>query len=199
MSRLHGLSLELSEREVPLALSGSFREHREPVSPRNSSFGSAPPLFWEHCSFAGAFADGNADSGGRYLHVNCHRGDAAEIRRLDKHWRSKGVNNHGYREAFPDTSPCAICDEWGWRMTTHRLFPNRRPGHRLWVQESFNPSRKAGEKPRYGADDKEKARIYFHASSMPKRMSRITLEIASVGVEQTGDSWGWVFGLRAVE
>lgn len=90
-----------------------------PVLPANSVFGSAPDEYWRHANFRVAHVDGGEHA---YLHVPCHRGDEAELTRLDAHWRARGKLS-GYRETYPDRGPCEACDFQGWRMTSHRLRP----------------------------------------------------------------------------
>lgn len=140
-------ALTLTGLEVCAVLAGKKTHHRVLLTPRNSSFGSAPRLFWEHANFDQAWVDGQPSSG-QYLHVPCHRGDSEELDRLDVVWAAKGVADHGYRRQYPDCGPCEECDSMGWRMTAHRLWPNVIPGDRLWVKEGwrwFGRERSTGE------------------------------------------------------
>ena len=108
-------------------LDGRKRMTRRIVSPRNCEFGSIPAgkltkLFWDHADWSKANPDrgfpdpraGGAYTSG-YLHVPSHDAD-------------EGV----------DSVDCAVCQEWGWAGTSHRLYPRLRPGDLLWVKHAVS-------------------------------------------------------------
>ena len=183
---------------VRAILAGAKSQTRRVVAPSNAVFGSAPRSFWKHASFDQAWVDGLPE-GGQYLHVPCHRGDAAELERLDVLWGARG-QRHGYRETFPDRSPCDECRRIGWTMTIHQLWPRVEVGMRLWVRESWmKPAPPADDEVIYRADltdeDLREERSLRRDASlpmqpwkpsihMPRWASRLTLEITSVRVER---------------
>jgi hypothetical protein len=152
----HGLTLTAPEVRAFLRSESPKTVLRRPMTWRNSMFGSAPRLFWDHASFKRAWVDGKG-SNEQYLHVPCHRGDAEYLSTLDAHWKEKG-QEHGYREAFPDCSPCEVCDYQGWPMTSHRLYSRVQPGTRIWGRERINANyqgsgswrQRTGEASTYG-------------------------------------------------
>ena len=88
----------------------------EPVTPKNSAFGSAPIRYWRHGNFARAFVDGfpedwrpNEDSSKRHPD--------------DYRWQYLKVPCHGKR--------CSQCNAMGWDGTTHRLYYRGRRGKTL--------------------------------------------------------------------
>lgn len=137
-------SVIMRAEEVRLLLAGKAVAQLYGIGPGTTTFGSAPRLFWQHANFSTAWVDGHpsegrtifAASGGQYLHVPCHRGDATELQRLDRRWKAKG-QAHGYHKSYPDCGPCAVCDRWGWRMTSHRLYCRWTPGDVCRVRETF--------------------------------------------------------------
>ena len=189
-----------SAQMVRAILGGSKTQTRRVVNPHTSHFGSAHHDFWHHAAMERAWADGFGPAPS-YLHVPCHRGDSAELDRLDKHWAEQG-KEHGYRAFYPDCGPCEVCDEWGWRMTSHRLHCRFNVGDRLWVRETLR--RDALDKLSY-ASDMTRARWsdrYISASGlvewdaanhkrrsipsihMPRWASRLTLEVTDVRVQR---------------
>lgn len=159
---------------------------RRLINSRSAYFGSANNAFWNHCAMDRAWVDGKGSTE-EYLHVPCHRGDEAALLRLDTMWGDRGQPN-GYRDQYPDCGPCETCDAQGWRMTCHRLWARIRPGHRIWVKETFQEN----EPPSgwiYRADD-----VAGHIESgwrppifMPRHASRLTLEVLSVKAQRLQD------------
>lgn len=185
---------------------------RRLITPHSAYFSSAPKLFWKHAGLEHAWVDGKG-SAEEYLHVPCHRGDWAELDRLDKHWAGKG-QEHGYRESFQDCGTCEICDHWGWRMTSHRLWPRVKPGDKIWCKEVWRPSIShhcamdgcdcadvniayaADGVSRFYSDDKipEEWLIPKTAAKgdvsplfLPRWASRLTLDVLSVRAERLQD------------
>ena len=180
----HGLTLTAPEVRAFLRSESPKTVLRRPMTWRNSEFGSAPRLFWEHAAFERAWVDGKG-SPEEYLHVPCHRGDEAELVRLDKVWGDRGQPN-GYREHYPDCSPCEVCDYQGWPMTSHRLWCRVQPGHKIWGREAFQENEPGWI---YQADD-----IAGHIDSgwlssarMPRSASRFLFDVLSVKAERLKD------------
>lgn len=87
-----------------------------PVLPANAVFGSTQEEFWHHGRLDLARPDGQGESHPEqraYLHVPCHRGDEAELLRIDALWSAKGVVDHGYNEQYPDRGPSATTGAGG--------------------------------------------------------------------------------------
>ena len=127
---------------VRALLEGRKTVTRRLITPQSAHFGSASRLFWNHADLSLAWVDGKGSTE-EYLHVPCHRGDAAELDRLDDVWKDRGP--HGYRDQYSNCGPCEVCDHQGWRMTCHRLWSRIKPGDRIWVRETFSPVRFPGK------------------------------------------------------
>lgn len=162
---------------VRAILEGRKTQTRRVIAPSNCSFGSASREFWEHGDFARAWRDGLKGTR-QYLHVPCHvDGDSGSAKE------------------------CARCDEMGWEETAHRLWPAwspldgwiplspkdeaERPPHRLWVREAFSLRH---DGPLYKADySPASAWTWSPSIHMPRKLSRINLEITKVRVERVQD------------
>lgn len=184
--REHGLTFNACA--VRALLRGEKNVDRRPINPRSAYFGSAEPTFWDHCAMDRAWVDGKGSTE-EYLHVPCHRGDEAALLRLDTIWGDRGQPN-GYRDQYPDCSPCAVCDYQGWPMTAHRLWARIKPGDKIWARETWCRSGQ-GLQIIYAADDatqhSDRGFSWKPSIHMPRWASRLTLEVLSVRAERLQD------------
>lgn len=183
----HGLTLAGSEVRAFLRSESPKTVLRRPMTWRNSEFGSSSRLFWDHANFEQAWVDGKGSSNEEYLHVPCHRGDEAELVRLDKVWGDRGQPN-SYREHYPDCSPCEVCDYQGWPMTSHRLWCRVAGGHGIRGRETFQEN----EPPSgwiYKADDiaRHIDSGWLSSARMPRTASRLMFDVLSVKAERLQD------------
>ena len=195
--REHGLTLTTPEVRAFLRTESQKTVLRRPMTPRNSEFGSSSRLFWDHANFEQAWVDGKG-SNEEYLHVPCHRGDEAELVRLDKVWSDRGQPN-SYRDQHPDCGPCEVCDYQGWRMTVHRLWCRVQPGHKIWGREEFWPAFRPEGKNNgcvYRADYLPPTildpavyhqKTWTPAARMPRWASRLLFDVLSVKTERLQD------------
>lgn len=175
----------MSAPMVVALLEGRKTQTRRLVTPRSSEFGSVPngkltALYWQHADWERAWPDrgfpdppGSATYRHAYLHVPCHDDDEG-------------------------TKPCKVCEERGWAGTTHRLYPRAEPGDRLWVKETYAEVAE-GRLAVFWADYPECVPEHFEnlpktteikwrsSLLMPRRCSRLTLEVEAVRIERLHD------------
>lgn len=184
---------------VRAILEGRKTQTRRIVSMSNAEFGSASREYWKHANFDQAYPEPHEKidgvAFGAYMHVPSHRGDRESLLDLDRTWGARG-EKHGYWEHYPDLGPCERCDEMGWRMTTHRLYPKWAIGDRLWVKETWQcyewlSERKEGpvcyRSTHEGRCCKLPSHLWRPSIFMPRWASRILLEITNVRVERLNE------------